>query len=49
MLPAGEALWLGLYQSGPGPDPISGWKHCVAGDAPSFSNWLESRTEPNDL
>ena len=49
-MPVGDALWLGLYQSGRVDlgDPASGWDRCVTGDVPSFHNWFAAQTEPND-
>ena len=38
---AAGGLWLGLYRS-----PAKGWGRCVAGDAPSFTNWVEN--QPDD-
>ena len=38
-LAATEGLWLGLYQNETGLGPAKGWSRCVAGDAPSFTNW----------
>ena len=40
------AVWLGLYQNETGLGPAKGWDRCVAGDAPSFSNWDED--QPDD-
>ena len=45
-LAASDGLWLGLYQHEKGLGPAEGWGRCVAGDAPSFSNWHES--QPDD-
>ena len=45
-LAAPDGLWLGLYQNEKGLGPAKGWGRCVAGDAPSFSNWHES--QPDD-
>jgi hypothetical protein len=38
-------MWLGLYQNNTGLGPAKGWDRCVAGDAPSFSNWHESQPD----
>ena len=43
---AGAGLWLGLYQNETGLGPAKGWGRCVAGDAPSFTNWHEG--QPDD-
>jgi hypothetical protein len=45
-LAATEGLWLGLYQNETGLGPAKGWSRCVAGDAPSFTNWR--RGQPHD-
>ena len=45
-LAATEGLWLGLYQNETGLGPAKGWGRCVAGDAPSFTNWREG--QPDD-
>ena len=45
-LAAADGLWLGLYQNETGLGPAKGWGRCVAGDAPSFSNWVED--QPDD-
>ena len=45
-LAAMEGLWLGLYQNETGLGPAKGWGRCVAGDAPSFTNWR--RGQPDD-
>ena len=45
-LAASDGLWLWLYQHEKGLGPAEGWGRCVAGDAPSFSNWHES--QPDD-
>ena len=45
-LAATEGLWLGLYQNETGLGPAKGWGRCVAGDAPSFTNWHEG--QPDD-
>jgi hypothetical protein len=45
-LAATEGLWLGLYQNETGLGPAKGWNRCVAGDAPSFTNWHED--QPDD-
>ena len=41
-----DGLWLGLYQNETGLGPAKGWGRCVAGDAPSFTNWHEG--QPDD-
>ena len=46
-LAAADGLWLGLYQNEKGLGPAKGWGRCVAGDAPSFTNWYEG--EPDEL
>ena len=43
---AADGLWLGLYQNETGLGPAKGWGRCVAGDAPTFSNWDEG--QPDD-
>ena len=45
-LAAADGLWLGLYQNETGLGPAKGSGHCVAGDAPSYSNWHEG--QPDD-
>ena len=45
-LAAADGLWLGLYQNETGLGPAKGWGRCVAGDAPSFTNWYEG--DPKD-
>ena len=45
-LAVADDLWLGLYQNETGSGPAKGWGRCVAGDAPSFTNWLEG--QPDD-
>eukprot|EP00964_Phaeocystis_antarctica_P007272 scaffold3947_cov71-Phaeocystis_antarctica.AAC.1 len=45
-LAAADGLWLGLYQNETGLGAAKGWGRCVAGDAPSFSNWHEG--QPDD-
>ena len=40
-LAVADGLWLGLYQNETGLGPAKGWGRCVAGDAPSFTNWHE--------
>ena len=42
---AADSLWLGLYQNETGL-PAKGWDRCVAGDAPSFTDWHEG--QPDD-
>ena len=42
-----DGLWLGLYQNETGLGPAKGWGRCVAGDAPSFTNWHEG--QPDDF
>ena len=44
-LAATEGLWLGLYQNETGLGPAKGWGRCVAGDAPSFTNWRMGRPD----
>ena len=46
-LAASDGLWLGLYQNETGLGPTKGWDRCVAGDAPSFTNWKEG--EPGEF
>ena len=46
-LAAADGLWLGLYQNDKGLGRAKGWGRCVAGDAPSFTNWYEG--EPDEL
>ena len=41
-----DGLWLGLYKNETGLGRAKGWGRCVAGDAPSFSNWDEP--QPDD-
>ena len=43
---AADGLWLGLYKNETGLGRAKGWGRCVAGDAPSFSNWDED--QPDD-
>ena len=43
---AEQGLWLGLYRNETGLGPAKGWGRCVAGDAPSFTNWHEG--QPDD-
>ena len=43
---AADGLRLGLYQNETGLGPAKGWGRCVAGDAPTFSNWDEG--QPDD-
>eukprot|EP00964_Phaeocystis_antarctica_P076999 scaffold47696_cov72-Phaeocystis_antarctica.AAC.4 len=45
-LAAADGLWLGLYQNETGLGPARGWDRCVAGDAPSFTNWR--KRQPHD-
>ena len=42
-----DGMWLGLYQNETGLGPAKGWDRCVAGDAPSFTNWRKS--DPNEF
>ena len=46
-LAAADDLWLGLYQNETGLGPAKGWGRCIAGDAPSFTNWHEG--QPDDF
>ena len=46
-LAATDDLWLGLYQNETGLGPAKGWGRCLAGDAPSFTNWHEG--QPDDF
>ena len=46
-LAAADDLWLGLYQNETGQGPAMGWGRCIAGDAPSFTNWHEG--QPDDF
>ena len=45
-LAAADGLWLGLYHNETGLSPAEGWDRCVAGDAPSFTNWRKG--QPDD-
>ena len=45
-LAVADGLWLGLYQNETGLGPAKGWGRCVAGGAPSFTNWYEG--QPDD-
>ena len=47
-LAAADGLWLGLYQNETGLGPAKGWGRCVAGDAPSFTNWYEGQPDDNN-
>jgi len=44
-LAAADGLWLGLYRNETGLGAAKGWDRCVAGDAPSFSNWHEGQPD----
>ena len=44
-LAAADGLWLGLYQNDKGLGRAKGWGRCVAGDAPSFTNWYEGEPD----
>ena len=39
-----DGLWLGLYQNETRLGAAKVWDRCVAGDAPSFSNWDEDQS-----
>ena len=45
LAPASGGLWLGLYQNETGLGLAKGWNRCVAGDAPSFTNWHEGQSD----
>ena len=47
-LVAADGLWLGLYQNETGFGRAEGWDRCVAGDAPSFTNWHEGQPDDYD-